>query len=126
MKLLDKVCKKVLKQMHSDGPPERFAFWLIDDALKLEADKCGLPVEEFANAINQLIAEGWAEYVFSRNNNRSGVKLTHKGVHYKEYMVSEQVKTFLIPAVVSVITTLSTIAVKSLFPLLLQLLSSSP
>lgn len=106
MNLLDKVCKKVLKQMHSDGPPERFAFWLIDDALKLEADKCGLPVEEFANAINQLIAEGWAEYVFSRNGNRSGVKLTHKGVHYKEYMAAAQAKIILLnvllPLLVSV------------------------
>lgn len=51
--------------MHSDGPPERFAFWLFSDALQLEADACELPVEEFANALNQLIVEGWAEYVFT-------------------------------------------------------------
>ena len=78
--------------MHSDGPPERFAFWLFSDALQLEADACGLPVEEFSNALNQLIAEGWAEYVFTRNGNRSGVKLTHNGVHYKEYLRREMVR----------------------------------
>lgn len=121
---MDKTCKKVLRHMHSDGPPERFAFWLFSDALKLEADACELPVEEFANAVNQLIAEGWAEYVFTVHGYRSGVKLTHKGVHYKEYMRSERVKTFLTPAVVSIITTLSTLAVKSSFPLLLQWIAS--
>ena len=103
--------------MHSDGPPERFAFWLIDDALKLEADACGLPVEEFANAVNQLIAEGWAEYVFSAKGNRSGVKLTHKGVHYKEYMASERIKAillnFALPLLVSVA---GTIVTNILFP----------
>lgn len=112
--------------MHSDGPPERFAFWLFSDALQFEADACGLPVEEFANALNQLVAEGWAEYVFTRNGNRSGVKLTHKGVHYKEYMASERAKAILLPAVVSFITTLATLAAKALFPLLLQWIASSP
>jgi len=109
---MDRVCKKVLRRMHSDGPPERFAFWLFSDALQLEADACGLPVEEFSNALNQLIAEGWAEYVFARNGNRSGVKLTHKGVHYKEHMASERAKTFLLnfalPLLVSVAGTIIT------------------
>lgn len=109
---MDRVCKKVLKRMHSDGPPERFAFWLFDDALHLEADACGLPVEEFANAVNQLIAEGWAEYVFTAHGYRSGVKLTHKGVHYKEYMASERIKAillnFALPLLVSVAGTIVT------------------
>lgn len=123
---MDRVCKKVLRRMHSDGPPERFAFWLFSDALQLEADACGLPVEEFANALNQLIAEGWAEYVFTRNGNRSGVKLTHKGVHYKEYMAAERAKTVIVPFVISVATILIERAAELWLPLLLQWLASSP
>ena len=44
--------------MHHDGPPEQFAFWLFNDAMRLEADACGLSIEDFSNAINHLIAEG--------------------------------------------------------------------
>lgn len=123
---MDKVCKKIIEKMHNDGPPEQFAYWLFPDALKYNAEQCGLTAEEFSNAVNQLVAEGWAEFVYTRYGNRSGVKLTHKGVHYKEYLRSEKTKSILLPAAVSIITTLTTSALKELWPLLSQWFSSFP
>lgn len=122
---MDKVCKKLLKRMHSDGAPERFEFRLFSDSMQTEADLCGVTIEEFSNAVKALVADGLAEYVFTKNGFKSCVKLTHKGVHYKEYIVSERIKTFVVPAVVSVITTLSTLAVKDLWPLIRQWLSNT-
>ena len=116
----DKTSKKVLEGMHHDGPPEQFAFWLFSDAMRLEADTCGLSIEDFSNAINHLIAEGWAEYVFTQNGYRSGVKLTHKGVHYKEFMREERIKKFLIPVIVSAVTSLLVDGIRALLPLILQ------
>ena len=106
--------------MHHDGPPEQFAFWLFNDAMRLEADACGLSIEDFSNAINHLIAEGWAEYVFTQNGYRSGVKLPHKGVHYKEFMREERIKKFLIPVIVSTVTSLLIDGIRALLPLILQ------
>ena len=117
---MDKVCKKVLERMHQDGPPEQFAFWLFDGAMKLEAEACGLSVEELGNALRYLIENGWAEYVFSRDNHRSGVKLTHKGVHYKEFIWRDRMSRILIPAAVSVATSIIVDCIKWLLPLLLQ------
>lgn len=117
---MDRTSKKVLERMHQDGSPEQFAFWLFDDAIRLEAEACGLSTEDFANAVNHLIAEGWAEYVFTRDGYRSGVKLTHKGVHYKEFEKSERVKTIWIPIGISVATAIITSIVTSLLTLMSQ------
>lgn len=115
---MDKSCKTVLEHMHSKECPENYAFWLIDDAVKMEADACGLSIEEFQNTVNYLILNGYAEYVFSRNGNRSGVKLTHKGVHYKEFARAERAKVFWIPLVVSIITATITAIITSLLTLI--------
>lgn len=127
---MDKTSKKILERMHQDGSPEQFAFWLFGDAVRLEAEACGLSVEDFANAVNHLIAEGWAEYVFTRDGYRSGVKLTHKGVHYKEFIRRETAKTaltsILIPILVSLITTLVASGLPALLQQISQWFSNTP
>lgn len=115
---MDKSCKIVLDRMHSEDNPESYAFWLINDAIKMEADACGLSVEEFHNTVNHLILNGYAEYVFSRNGNRSGVKLTHKGVHYKEFARAERIKLIWIPLFVSIIAATITAIITSLLTLI--------
>lgn len=115
---MDKSCKIVLDRMHSEGNPESDAFWLINDAIKMEADACGLSVEEFHNTVNHLILNGYAEYVFSRNGNRSGVKLTHKGVHYKEFARAERIKLIWIPILVAISTTIIIDVLKWLWTLI--------
>lgn len=115
---MDKSCKIVLDRMHSEGNPESYAFWLINDAIKMEADACGLSVEEFHNTVNHLILNGYAEYVFSRNGNRSGVKLTHKGVHYKEFARAERIKLIWIPILVAISTTIIIDVLKWLWTLI--------
>lgn len=122
---MDKTSKKVLKIMNRYHAPEQYAFWLINDAVKLEAKRCELSIEEFSNVINNLISDGWAEYVFSNSGSRSGVKLTHKGVHYKEFLRIERRNKIIIPATVAVITSLLVDGIKALLPLILQLLSNS-
>lgn len=106
--------------MHQGGSPEQFAFWLFDDAMQFEADACGISIEDFANAVNYLISDGWAEYVFTRDRRRSGVKLTHKGVHYKEFIREERAKMILIPITVSAVTSLLIDGIRALLQLILQ------
>lgn len=115
---MDKSCKTVLEHMHSKGCPANYAFWLIDDAVKMEADACGLSIEEFQNTANYLILNGYAEYVFSRNGNRSGVKLTHKGVHYKEFARAERIKLILLPILIAILTTIIIDVLKWLWTLI--------
>lgn len=123
---MDKTSKNVLEIMNRYPKPEQYAFWLINDAVKLEAKHCGLSVEEFSNVINTLISEGWAEYVFTNGGRRSGVKLTHKGVHYKEFLRIERRNKIIFPATVSVVTSLLVDGIKALLPLILQLLANTP
>lgn len=121
--VVDRTSKKLLERMHQDGSPEQFAFWLFDDAVRLDANACGLSVEDFANAMNHLIVEGWAEYVFTRDGYRSGVKLTHKGVHYKEFEKAERVKTIWVPIGISVATAIITSIITGIATSLLTLMS---
>lgn len=106
--------------MHSEGCPENYAFWLIDNAVKMEADACGLSIEEFQNTVNHLILNGYAEYVFTRNGNRSGVKLTHKGVHYKEFARAERIKMIWLPILSAIVTTIIIDVLKWLWTLIPQ------
>ena len=117
---MDKTCKKLLKYAHSDGAPEQFAFWIFEDAMSLYAKECKLPIEEMYNAVQYLISEGWAEYVDTQSGNHSGVKLTHKGVHYKEFLRRERFSKILIPMVVSVLTRLLIDGIQRLLPLILK------
>lgn len=86
---MDKTCKYVLKKMNKYRKPESYAVWLFNDAIHFEAKKFQMSDIEFMNLIDQLVKEGFLEYIESSNGNKSGVRLTHKGLHYNKYTESK-------------------------------------
>ncbi len=81
---MDKTSKKVLEHIRNRDNPEKYTLWFLDNCVIEEAERCEITSDEFLNAIKHLIDEGLIEHIPSKGN-LSGIKLTHKGVHYKEF-----------------------------------------
>lgn len=121
---MDRTSKQVLRYIHSYGDADNYAIRYMDDGLGEEAKKCGMPRNQFGNAIAYLVASGYMEHIYTAGGKKIGVKLTHKGVHYQEFRRRERIKfvvtSILIPALVAFITAIITALITSGWPALLQ------
>ena len=106
---MDKTCKRVLEHMHHDGKPEQYNMLFFDDYIKLEAELCGLTIEDFSNAVSHLINEGFVEHIRSRSGRITGIKLTHKGVHYKEF-TRQKIREYIVDKWIDIIALVVAVA----------------
>lgn len=105
---MDKTSKKVLYHIRHRDNPEKYMLWFLDNYVSREAESCGVTPDEFLNAIKHLIDEGLVEYIPSKGK-LTGIKLTHKGVHYNEF-ARQKIREYIVDKWIDIIALVVAVA----------------
>ena len=83
---MDKMSKLFLKHFNSKPNPEEYVCWRCNEDDLKEAIELNITIDEFYNIIKYLVNQGYFEYLYYSNSKKiAGFKLTHNGLHYKEF-----------------------------------------